>query len=423
MFETVRPFTAAGESPGSRVEKSPAAEIRAILVNQVYDRAPIGLMTTFANALILVAVLWGWIHPSVLLIWLMATLMLTLFRWINAQRFHHRDPAEATDYAYWETSYLVGFGLSGCLWGLTGVFLFPAGSPTHQMFLALILCGMVGGTVATFAALPLAFPVFSIPALTPIFIRFLSIPDPIHMAMALLTVVFVLLTAFSARRSWRDNRELVFLRQRFSEELDTRTAGLETANRRLEASLAEEEVNGKALRKRVRTLETRERILRAAGAVSGVSDMARALLPEIRAILQVDFAILQVVRSRGLEIAAYDPETVDFFPEDDHASLDQCLCGKAAMGGDAVFARNIHLDRRCSREECKEIGMVSAASIPLMDSRQIIGLLTLGSRVERLFEEEADYLRTVSEPVAVGLRNALMVERMKKETARSAGDG
>lgn len=420
MFETVRPSIAAGESSGDGVGTSPAAEVRAILVNQVYDRAAIGLLTTFANALILVAVLWGLVHPSFLLFWLMATLMLTLFRWINAQRFHHRDPAEATDYAYWETSYLVGFGLSGCLWGLTGIFLFPVGSEVHQMFLALILCGMVGGTVSTFAALPLAFPAFSIPALTPIFIRFLSLSDRIHMAMALLTVVFVLLTAFSARRSWRDNRELVFLRQRFSKELENRTAGLEESHRRLEASLAEEEVNGKALRKRVRTLETRERILRAAGSVSGVAEMARAILPEVRAILNVDFALLQVARNSGLKIAAYDPETVDFFPEDDHTALNQCLCGKAASRGKAYFSRNIHLDPHCSREECKEVGMVSAASLPLMDGRQIIGLLTLGSRTERLFEEEADFLQTVSEPVAMGLRNALMVERMKREAGRSA---
>lgn len=402
------------------MEESATSAIRAILVSQIYDRAPIGLITTFVNSLILVTVLWGWIRPAVLLVWLMATLLLTLFRWIGVQRFHHRDPEGAADYRHWENAYLLGFGLSGCLWGLAGWILFPVGSAVHQMFLALILCGMVGGTFSTFAALPLAFPVFGIPALTPIFFRFLSFPDQIHLAMAALTAIFALLTAVSAGRNWRENRELVLLRERFSRELENRTSELEEANQRLTEELRHREAEETTLRGRLESLEIRERLAHAAADFSTVPGLARAILPEVRRMTDVDFAMLQVARNSGMEIVGHDPESLDFFPEEDQTVLGQCLCGAAAQRGEAIFSRNIHLDRQCSREECKEIGMVSVAALPLWEARRLIGLLTLGVRKERLFDKEADFLQSVSDTVAVGLRNALTVERIKLEAQRVA---
>ncbi|MEE4263767.1 MAG: hypothetical protein V2I56_13835 [Desulfobacteraceae bacterium] len=88
----------------------------------------------------------------------------------------------------------------GLLWGSTAIFLFPVHSVAHQVFVAFVLAGMVAGAVGVFSPLIPVFLTFSIPALAPITIRFLTFGDALRMAMGAMTVLFALLTFTTAKR-------------------------------------------------------------------------------------------------------------------------------------------------------------------------------------------------------------------------------
>src|SRR5208283_2262597 len=96
--------------------------------------------------------------------------------------------------------FVAGLGLSGIAWGFVAIFLFPVDSPTHQILIVFVLCGMVAGAAETFSPVLPAFIAFSLPALVPLFIRFLSIGGSVYYAMSAMTLFYMVLTLIIAKR-------------------------------------------------------------------------------------------------------------------------------------------------------------------------------------------------------------------------------
>lgn len=169
------------------------------LVRQLYRHAPIGIAATLLNSSILTFILWGVISHSVQLIWLSTIALTTFLRYILVYRFH-RLASVPYDPARFYGQLIFGLTLSGLLWGSAGIFLFAPDSITHQVFLAFMLGGMVAGAAGTFSIVMIAFFAYSVPALSPIIIRFFIIGDEIHIAMAGLLSLFWLMMFMTAKR-------------------------------------------------------------------------------------------------------------------------------------------------------------------------------------------------------------------------------
>jgi hypothetical protein len=95
----------------------------------------------------------------------------------------------------------------------------------------------VAGAVGVFSSIMPVFLSFSIPTLLPITIRFAISGDEVHMAMAVMTLVFGLLTFATAQYVNVDTRELVSLKEAFSSMLDNRTEALRETNIQLETEV------------------------------------------------------------------------------------------------------------------------------------------------------------------------------------------
>jgi PAS domain S-box-containing protein len=226
---------------------NPGSRIYFLLVSQIYNRATIAIIATAMNATILVFILWDLIPIRALAVWYILTVVVAMIRFFQIRKFQ-RTSDHMKDIRYWARLMAIGIGISGTLWGSTAIFLFPVGSTAHQAFIAIVLAGMVAGAVGVLSPIMTVFLTFSIPALAPIFIRFIIIGDALHMAIGFMTLVFAILTFTTAKRVNSTIRELILLRLTFEDQLEERTAELKKVNEHLQQEIEERRQAEKALR-------------------------------------------------------------------------------------------------------------------------------------------------------------------------------
>ncbi|MFO8085670.1 MAG: PAS domain S-box protein [Desulfobacterales bacterium] len=227
---------------------NPSSRMSVLLVSQIYERATIAIIATAMNSTILAFVLWDLISKKVLVPWYILTIFLAIVRFVQT-KIYQRTSVHAKDIKYWAQLMFIGLGISGILWGSAAIFLFPVESTAHQAFVVIVLAGMVAGAVGVLSPIMSFFFAFSIPALTPIFIRFIAIGDELHMAMGFMTLIFAILTFTTAERLNRTIKELISLRLTFENQLQERTAELKEVNKQLQQEIEERKHAENAFRK------------------------------------------------------------------------------------------------------------------------------------------------------------------------------
>lgn len=172
--------------------------IRTEQVKLLYAKAPMAVTATLVNAPLLVVILWDEVRHAALVSWLIYMITLSLGRaWLRHE--YWRRPPSPIKESYWATGYLSGIALSGLGWGSVGVFLFPAASLPHQLFLAFVLAGMTAGSVAACSAMMVGFLLFAVPVLIPFTLQFLAQGDDLHLAMGGMIALYGILLVLIAR--------------------------------------------------------------------------------------------------------------------------------------------------------------------------------------------------------------------------------
>ena len=189
-------------SPGQPERISTSQERPELYAEQVrllYSNALPGLIATFINSGILVFILRNVVPHRVLGTWLACILSLSAARFVQLLRFR-RLPPDSPDVGRRGAWFIAGLALSGIVWGSTGVFLFPAESVIHQVFLAFVLGGMAIGAAGAYSVAMPAFMAYALPALAPLIVRFLTLGDEMHLAMGGMSLLFsVLITGIALR--------------------------------------------------------------------------------------------------------------------------------------------------------------------------------------------------------------------------------
>ena len=221
--------------------------VQAQLLEQLFKQAPVGIVATLVNACILVFILWNQISHNVLIAWLGATAAVAVLRGSLVSGYR-KAKFQRLRREWWGNLHIAGFGLSGILWGSTGILLFPQASTAHQAFIAFTLGGMVAGAVGTCSSVLTAFVAFSFPAVLPLLLRLLLVGDELHTAMGAMTLLFIILTFLTARHVNRTARELVTLKEHFADKVTERTTELLQANDDLNREIVERQQAEKSLR-------------------------------------------------------------------------------------------------------------------------------------------------------------------------------
>ncbi len=219
-----------------------ARAVRVESIRAVYRHLPLTLGVSAANALIVAAVLAPRVAHAQLAAWLAAFAMMAGLRTLVWSRFMRlADAAMAAP--RWTAAALGGALASGLIWGALSLWLMPT-APPYPLFVAFVIGGMSAGAVTVNAThLPLVIA-FILPAVLPLAARLALDGGRLGFAMALMTVLYAVALAVTARRfavAFADG-----VRARFA--LAERTAELAEANARLRAEVAEREAAETALR-------------------------------------------------------------------------------------------------------------------------------------------------------------------------------
>jgi PAS domain S-box-containing protein len=174
-------------------------------VHALYAKAVVPLLTVLINSAFVGYVFSGVIASSAVVPWVASLYAITFARFLLRRRYlaHVARPRNGPlpDYRLWETYFTLGSGMNGLAWGASAFMLYPREAIVLQVFLAFVLAGMTAGATASTATSLRAFSAFTIPALAPIALRFVSEGDRVHVAMGGMTALFGLAMSAIARGS------------------------------------------------------------------------------------------------------------------------------------------------------------------------------------------------------------------------------
>lgn len=136
--------------------------LRALLHHSVFV-----LLGNLAASAALTVGLWGTVQPGLLIGWLSVMAVFNIVRWVAGRRF----PKEAISdpvMLRWDRRFILSAVFSGILWGLAGWLFYIPDQPQHNLFLAMVITGMCAAATASLSFHRMAYPVFVLPAITPI---------------------------------------------------------------------------------------------------------------------------------------------------------------------------------------------------------------------------------------------------------------
>ncbi len=141
----------------------------AALLAEAYGHLVPALTAQVCLALLAVIVFWGHVPATILLPWLAALWLITGLRYRLYRGYRQNAGHEGG--GRWTRLFLLGLFASGLAWGSAGLLFFPEGSTSLQIFLALLLGGLVDGAAITVAPLQNPLRIFIVMLLAPIAAR------------------------------------------------------------------------------------------------------------------------------------------------------------------------------------------------------------------------------------------------------------
>lgn len=173
--------------------------LRAAQVRQLYSQSKTALVGTAISAVILVYALRDVIPHTLLAIWLGSYLSLQIPRHLLVRSFAKRTLSDE-DTVRWGAWFSALTVLSGLLWGLAGLFLFPVDSPFHQFLLALFISGISAAAAVVYAPRTECYVPTLVGCLTPLSARFIFEADETHMITGFAIILFAIVLIATARR-------------------------------------------------------------------------------------------------------------------------------------------------------------------------------------------------------------------------------
>ena len=145
-----------------------------------------------------------------------------------------------------------------------------------------------------------------------------------------------------------------------------------------------------------------------------LDQVIQAALEQIMASLAPDLVLIFLQEGEKLHLKGIAPHD----RRSSHAGtpvhcVGQCLCGLAVGQQEPVYSSDILEDAHCTREECKEAGLVSFAAIPLLGLAGTIGVLGLASDTKRDFRAQSAFIETLASRLAITMQNSLLYEQVQ----------
>jgi two-component system, cell cycle sensor histidine kinase and response regulator CckA len=231
-----------------------AEHIQAELIHLIYKQSYIGITITAINAAALTYLMWHEVDHRNLSFWFSSMLLVTGLRAVLVHQYHHLR-ASAHQAKRWGHMNIIGLALTGVLWGGTMVITFPSDSLTHQLCIALLLCGIIATAISIYAVVPSAVIAFSLPIFLAWILRFLTFSDPIHIVIAGMAMLYMGIIVLTSHHIARTRRQLIIARFNLANRVTERSQELKESNGYLQTEINERKIVEERLRQERDRLE------------------------------------------------------------------------------------------------------------------------------------------------------------------------
>jgi len=177
---------------------------QAIFVNQIkllFKQYIIGFISSMSISIAVLILLWESGNSTHLVYWFIILNSILLFRLYIV--FFYRSNIDSTDYASWYLRYklfLVSAFLLGATWGLIGTVLFPQESSIQQVFVIVILVGLISGALPIMFYVKKVYFAFVVPIIVPFMISHALEEESTYIALNFITLFYFIMMVQSARR-------------------------------------------------------------------------------------------------------------------------------------------------------------------------------------------------------------------------------
>ncbi|MBL8518600.1 MAG: PAS domain-containing protein [Betaproteobacteria bacterium] len=157
-------------------------------VDELYRFIPFTTLVPFLGAGLTLGVLMETGAGRAALIWFLLFTAATAYRgllWFMRGRVHDIEPAT------WGQLVIIGNLAAGCLWGALGSVFISTGDSYREIFIIMVICCFVGGSVTSYAPLKWAHAALALPAVIPPLLYLGLVRDNFHSYGVLMGIVFV----------------------------------------------------------------------------------------------------------------------------------------------------------------------------------------------------------------------------------------
>jgi signal transduction histidine kinase len=209
-----------------------AQMLRAELIRTHYGAQPVAFSGMAIVTTVVALMLPSPDNPYIVPVWLGSIYMLALARFFLWRRYSQVNPPPE-DSARWGRYTTIACGLSGLVWGIGNIVVYPPGQLEFQYILLFVA---IGSAMASYAGLVTNMPVFyafMYPLLLPTAVAFTLEPDAIHLTLAGLILLFLGVStrlAQNLHRAYSESLGLRFQNLELIEQLQREKAAAEEAN-------------------------------------------------------------------------------------------------------------------------------------------------------------------------------------------------
>jgi PAS domain S-box-containing protein len=169
-----------------------------------------------------------------------------------------------------------------------------------------------------------------------------------------------------------------------------------------------------SLDERMRELTALNELSRKLGASVSLETTIDTTLNFIADVLNPDQALFFLRQGNDLVLKASSPKELDNHLEQLRLHrVGECLCGTASLENRALYSLDIQQDPRCTWQECKDVGLRSAAALPLVSHEDNLGVLLIGFHEQTDLAVKANFIEAFCNEVAMALKNALLFEQLR----------